>query len=71
MHVIEGVDFLLDVKAVSRVGVEYLCAWRWGLELGLLGLVVVVVVLALVIDLVVNVIDRVGKGIQVFLLMFL
>lgn len=71
MHVIEGVDFLLDVESVSRVGVEHLCAWRWGLELGLFGLVVVVVVLALVIDLVVDVIDRVGKGIQVFLLMLL
>lgn len=71
MHVIEGVDFLLDVEAVSRVGVEHLCAWRWGLELGLFGLVVVVVVLAFVIDLVVDVIDRVSKGVQVFLLMFL
>lgn len=57
MHVIEGVDFLLDVEAVGRVGVEHLCARRWGLELGLFGLVVVVVVLALVIDLVVDVID--------------
>lgn len=63
VHIIEGVDFLLDVVAVGCVGVEHLCAWGRCLKLRLFGLVVVVIVLAFVIDLVVNVIDRVSEGI--------
>ena len=71
MHVVERVDFRLNIVAVCSVGVENFCPWWWCIELTLLSFVVVVIVLALVVNLMINVINRVGKGIKVFFLMFL
>jgi len=71
MHIIEGVNFLLDVIAISSVCIEYLGTRRRCFELGLLRFIVVVVVLVLVINFVVDVVDGVCKGIQIFLLMLL
>jgi hypothetical protein len=71
MHVVERVDFLLNVVPVSSVGVEHLRTWGWCLKLGLLGFVVVVVVLVLVIDLMVDVVYGVGEGVEVLLFVFL
>ena len=65
LHIIEGVGFLLNVPIVGIAGVEDLGPRWWGLELGLTGFIVVVVVLAFMVDFVVNVLDRVGEGVQI------
>lgn len=71
LHIIESVDFRLNVEPFL-VGVgENLGAWRRRFKLTLAGLVIVVIVLVAVKDLVVNVVNRVGKWIQIFLLVFL
>ena len=65
LHIIEGIGFLLNVPVVGIAGVEDLGPRRWGLELGLAGFIVVVIVLAFMVDFVVNILDRVGEGIQI------
>ena len=71
MHVVEGVDFGLDVVAVRGVAVVNSRTGRRGVELALLGPVIVVVVLAVVVDLMINIVDRIGKRIKFLLFMLL
>jgi hypothetical protein len=66
LHIIEGIGLLLNVPVVGIAGVEDLGSWRWGLKLRLPSLIIVIVVLALVVDFVVNVLDRVCEWVQVF-----
>lgn len=63
LHVVQCVDFLLDVPIGWRV--EYFRTWRRSLKLGLSSCIVVIVMLAFVIYLVKNVLDRIGKGVQI------
>ena len=71
MHIVESVDFWLDVEAVSSIGVENFGTGRRRIVLALSRFVVVVVMLSLVVNLMVDIVDRVGEGIQVFFLMLL
>jgi hypothetical protein len=57
MHIVEGVDFLLNVVSISCVGIEDLCAGRRSLELGLFGFIIVVIMLSLMVDLMINIIN--------------
>jgi hypothetical protein len=69
VHVIERIDFRLDVVAVCSIGIKNFCARWWWIELTLLGLVVVIIMLTFMVNLVINVVDRIGKRIKVFLFM--
>ena len=65
LHIIKSVGFLLNVPVVGIAGVKNLSPGRWGIKLGLTSFIVVVIVLAFVVDFVINVLDRIGEGVQV------
>lgn len=70
MHVVQCVDFWLDVEAFGCIGVEHFGSWWWWLELALSGFVVVIVMLSFVVHFLVYVVDGVGKRVKVFFFVF-
>lgn len=70
VHVIERIDFRLYIVAIRSIGIKHFCARRGWIELTLLRLVVVIIMLTFMVNLMINVVDRIGKRIKVFLFMF-
>jgi hypothetical protein len=69
VHVIERIDLRLDVVAICSIGIKHFCTGWWWIKLTLFSLVVVIIMLTFMVNLMINVVDRIGKRIKVFLFM--
>ena len=71
LHIIERIGLLLYVPIIGIAGVENLCSRRWSFELRLASGIIVVIVLALMVNFMINVLNWVSKWIQILWGVFL